>query len=148
VVAVTSGTTVADWVKNPATFYTTPTKNIGDHSGLGTSNDNLWNPATKTVFDPCPAGWIVALSFDNVNPNRELYTWFHGYTIPGFGEYYPATGIRLYTNSNLSSKDAIYIWLARIDDIYGYNFSTDEFNDLDSEEQDRSFGIPVRCVKQ
>ncbi len=31
-----------------------------DFDWLMTSNDGLWSPTSKTIYDPCPAGWRVA----------------------------------------------------------------------------------------
>jgi hypothetical protein len=144
VVAVTSGTTVSDWVKNPAAFYTAAT-NIGDHSGLGTRNDNLWSPTTKTVYDPCPAGWTVSRPIPN-SVESSLSPWSLGYTIPGYGGYYPAAGIRVYSTGAINSVDVMTYWYSNI---YGADASSMHYDDGGSggEEIWRVFGLSVRCVK-
>ncbi len=50
--------TVEYAIANPGTFIAGDEKNGFDW--LSTSNPNLWGGASKTIYDPCPAGWRVA----------------------------------------------------------------------------------------
>ena len=47
--------TVDDAVKNPTTF----SGNSGDY-WTSSPMENLWNPDNKTIWDPCPPGYMVA----------------------------------------------------------------------------------------
>ena len=82
-IAVTSATngTIANTIKNPSTFYTTSSELNDWHwyeGGANVKNDYLWgNPtgyntdytAVKSIYDPCPSGYMV--------PPGEVWTNFN-----------------------------------------------------------------------
>ena len=86
-------------VKNPTVFFKqqqSGTGNTGTWHGGTAPITNLWNPNSKTVFDPCPAGWRVPekvawefykwstnFAWDTANPygavltvKSGVYSWF------------------------------------------------------------------------
>jgi hypothetical protein len=150
VVAVAATTSVTDWVNTPTTFYTAD-GTYGDYSGLGTINDNLWNPATKTVYDPCPTGWIVPQRFDNLGFSSDTsgLIWNTGYTFSGKGEYYPLTGLRDEYGDIASSGLESYNWASSTDggvDVYFfYTFSGTVIPDWSNP---RVYGRSVRCIRE
>ena len=55
-------------IKNPTTYIINATSMGENGDGIGdwmsTSNNNLWNDAEKSMYDPCPYGWRVPRSSD------------------------------------------------------------------------------------
>jgi hypothetical protein len=131
-----SNGTIANTIKNPATFITSSADPYDWYYG-GTRNNELWgNNDLKTIYDPCPAGWRVP-----VNPSSSADTspWV-GFTKDNGGTFssgynwgtnavYPAAGYRtrdtgaissgigtrgLYWSAALSGIDALYLNLTNI----------------------------------
>ena len=53
-----NGVALATAIKNPSTFYW-GNNNVGAEDWSSTQNDEYWNTAAKTDFDPCPYGYVV-----------------------------------------------------------------------------------------
>jgi hypothetical protein len=89
-------------IKNPTRFYRQYNETTGDW--LRERDDNRWNTTahTKSIHDPCPAGWRVPIHLNNVANNANS-PWY-GYSKPSYGintgadwganALYPATGYR------------------------------------------------------
>lgn len=114
------------------------------------SSDGYWNNTSKTVFDPCPAGWRVLRSTDM---SAGTGTWQNnGLYRNGF---YPAGG-------HINDRNAAIEYFAS----YGYLWSSNgygvnkanyaEFNDawignkftIDQSYYGRAMAFPVRCIKE
>lgn len=143
----------ANSVANPATFYYgSPNGNYDWYSNNSIQNNTLWEPASKTVYDPCPNGWRV--------PNNEIwnnftasnFTWDNttlGRTNASFGGFYPAAGSRFFTNGLLSYTGTYgYYWSATFFSTTAYAFSFNNSTLSYSVRASRSQGISVRCVKE
>ena len=156
-----SSATIADNIKNPATFYNVSSKpsntayyNMWDAKQTGT--DNITTATVKTVYDPSPAGFCV--------PTGNLYNYISGqastwdgtikgrtltYVTPNV--FFPASGCRQFNTGNLrlvgeygchwdASADGSNANYAR----YLY-FSSDRWTWNNSH---RSFGFSVRAVAE
>lgn len=108
---------------NPTTFIAGVEASQYDWLYAG-RNNNLWSSDTKTVYDPCPAGWMVApasiwasftsterassvtdeFNVDNEFVQGEWFGWV--FSNGGTGIYYPAAGRRSFskTGGNFTNK--------------------------------------------
>lgn len=165
----------AEAVQNPTTFILPIDINEeiisfenADWLKTGSNNDALWynkdQETTKTLYDPCPAGWRLPYKAETY-----LYCADHVSAAPNglylFGDsglniYYPLSGNLNYLNGGIGSFGEIgYFWL-------GYAFNTKNASamniiPMDRIDEDynptaiyetgpltRSCGTPVRCVKE
>ena len=146
-------------VSRPTTFIAGADEE-SDYDWLWKNRDNsLWSTSSKTVYDPCPAGWRVAPpaiweSFEMTGDYSYGWTFGEGDT----ALYYPAAGRRSFSPT-LASVARNYTNI--VNDEYGnglpvgFYWSSDpekslEFNsdDLNTAVADapRAGGFPVRCV--
>ena len=157
-------------IAHPMIFiYNRDTDNYCDWycSNISNRNDNLWN-SSKTIYDPCPAGWRVPYSGSVYNGSdwgvwngwtNAYFPWDNGskgrtYTYSSPAAWYPAAGIL--DNSTNPSKltfvgqDGRY-WSCSISS--GSNFARNLIFDTDDThlkvgESRRSYGFSVRCQKE
>ena len=76
-------------IKNPRTFYTTPTW------PLAVENSNLWSTAGghKTAFDPCPEGWRIPKQENpSSSPWQGLTNSLLAYNSAEIGRYHSGAG--------------------------------------------------------
>ncbi|WP_455640591.1 DUF4906 domain-containing protein [Parabacteroides sp.] len=64
-----------NYIQNPTIFYTVPYNNLGNASYLPSST--AWG-TNKTIYDPCPAGWIVP-DFQNTT-QKNIWSDFSNWT--------------------------------------------------------------------
>ncbi|MBR4851454.1 MAG: hypothetical protein IKU97_05320, partial [Tidjanibacter sp.] len=162
--------------KNPTTFvHYKAEKTAGDAAGAGTNTwaynltltefKALWGAATnkKTVYDPCPAGYVVVTSSNAWNNTTTKYSDFtkdaadvNGYLFAAMHEnsigssYYPATG---YRNSGqlVNAGFAGYYWACNFNATKSINcpyaLSIDGTKATSGQGQPQR-GYPIRCQKQ
>jgi hypothetical protein len=154
-------------ISNPMTFYRQ--QSGGDWLASGTqaikANNDLWgnpgsksyvvnkNKGTKSMFDPCPPGYMVP----------PAYTWANGsgtnvhdgmmFTIGTVSAYYPYSGSRFstdgtintgtYANSMSSSPAASAVGTAMSDLYFASTGGMFPFR-----QDVRAYGMPVRCCAQ
>ena len=150
-------------VKNPTVFFQ---QSSGGKTGTwhgGTSAiTNLWDPDTKTVFDPCPAGWRVPekvawdfykwgssgnIAWDTTNSfgavltvSSGVYSWFPG---------------GILKNDLTFDARSIYMWSSEWKDSYPqtyyirYYLENDNYKSVGGIANSYSgfLGGSVRCVK-
>ncbi len=154
--AVSASENFTNSIRNPFVFY----KGTDWYTNGGSQNNDLWGGSTisvttfasKTVFDPCPAGWRVPPWTGSKSPwNGYSSNSFSNYGIllTGIG-YYPAAGSR---NISMGAFIVVstdgYCWSASPNSTYGYNLvfyssgvvSPANFNN-------RASGFAVRCVQE
>ncbi len=139
-------TSIEQSVNNPAIFA------AGGDYWLYPMDEYLWSPDSKTMYDPCPAGWRVApksawegLTYDcsyssygcTLNVGNSQYIWLgHGPYMHSGGDYYENNG-----NGYIWTSDyyhgSIHGWSLR----YG-----DGWWDL-SRDMNATDAYPVRCMK-
>ena len=135
-----------------------------------TSDKTRWNPDTKTIYDPCPAGWRVphknftcdavdAVSLGYYDSAAALDETNHGLNWGGiFGSdeniWYPFSGDRGQDNGNLSqvATEGCY-WTASFHDtkpqayaIQNYKYYSD--GSFSRTRKDCSKAYAVRCMKE
>ena len=138
-------------------------------------NAALWQDALKTLFDPCPAGWRVPKSGDDLSKNspwmnfvtdpamavaNATYTTYPMNPAGGYFFYrtghlgptswFPATGSRQVSSGNLyRSSDSGYSWTTPLSGsatcFLNYN-SGGRVLIYDSER--RAFAFSVRCIRE
>jgi uncharacterized protein (TIGR02145 family) len=143
-------------IAHPSTYYYNA-KSSGDWYAAtrSTRNDRLWNDGsgTKTLYDPCPAGWRMPTSADWDVLTAETFLPENG-TVSGRratrnGGWFPAASTRSYRNGELSQAgvEGEY-WNA---DTFGSDarilyFYSSFF--LPGNTASRASGFSVRCVKE
>lgn len=157
--------TIADNIKNPATFYnnsstsgpcTTTYYNMWDAQQTN-NGDNIATATVKTVYDPSPAGFCVptdnlyyyvenggvSFAWDGTNKGRNLSS-----VTPTV--FFPASGFRSYGSSGTLSNVGSYgsCWSASpydSDNGRGLTFTSDYWR---WGSYVRAFGFPVRAVAE
>ena len=167
-------------IKNPMNFYyaTTGGTYIGrdwytttnDATG-SLQNPALWgssvytgSPTTKTIFDPCPAGWRVPTwkssyspwdVFGTSTPNAYVATstvgtFNYGLTVTSVSAgYYPAAGYRNPGSGALSLVgNNGYCWSGSLISGFGFDLGFFISSLYPANYNDRAYGFSVRCVQE
>jgi len=114
-----------------------------------------WNSSvnSKTIYDPCPVGWRVPISglwadlkWRTAMTNANTVTAYDHFESVGD---FPATGYRFVGNGELYDVGGIGgYWSALVGGVCAYCLHFDSYNISDSgTSYSRSYGFPVRCVK-
>lgn len=138
-------------IQNPTTFY------YGYFNWLLGGSDYLWENSSKTIFDPCPAGWKVAPSSAYNVPMSTTIRWSSGPTVYTDGAtytplniWYPAQGgIYNLTGNPTGQGNTAYIWSCTdgfFDSSYAL-YITRQMNTA-ANDLDRAYGLPVRCIQE
>lgn len=134
-------------VQNPAVLA------AGGDYWLSPMDEYLWRPDSKTMYDPCPAGWRVSpknvwegmswvssnypnYSIYNVNSDQTIWLGFGPYIHSG-GDYYVNNGMGYVWTSDYN-HGSIHAEVIRCYE-YGWDFNSD-MNATDA--------YPVRCMKE
>ena len=153
--------TIAYATANPTTFITENSSNYDWYYTGDESTDNTrWKESTKSIYDPCPAGWRVpnggsngvwanALGSSDSFKGFPYDSTIEGISLPG-NIWYPASGYRY---DNFGSLEGVgnygFCWSASTSNIgaygLGFNFDGDVYP---SEGILCSVGISVRCLKE
>lgn len=141
-------------VRNPGTFYySTSAKSYDWYCGSSTvQNSTLWG-VTKTVYDPCPAGWKVppaaALSsWSTSTTSWDATNWGRSVTEVS-GSWYPAAGYRSSDTGNLASVGGNgYTWLSEFSGTGGGNLYFNYNGVINSGSVSRGRGSTIRCVQE
>ncbi len=142
-------------VAHPMTYIYGVTKS--DYDWLYAKRDgSLWNSTTKTLYDPCPAGWIVAPSttFD-FSSEDVVGDYVRGWEVAVGGDaqsYYAAAGRRSFVDGALTNVDVTgylpvgFNWTATTteDDAEALEFSP---TSIGLSSIYRANACPVRCRK-
>ena len=155
---------------HPTTFITENSSNIDWYYTGSSSTDNTrWTTSdkTKSIYDPCPAGWRVPDGGDNGVWSKALGSssdFFdsslynstnEGMNFSGkFGSastiWYPASGYRNYLDGSLSYGGSRgYYWSASPDSDYAYYLRLNYNGDVNpSNYYYRALGYSVRCLQE
>lgn len=152
--SITSGGSIANAEANPMIFYTSMRL-----------PDVCWT-SSKTVYDPCPAGWRVpeggndgiwskALGSSSDLYDPSLYnSTANGINFSGkFGSdstiWYPASGSRSITDGGLGQiGNSGYYWSASPQGDSAYDLFFSGSRVAPSGSSNRAYGYPVRCQKE
>ena len=152
----------------PTTFITYNSRNYDwYYTGSSTTDNTRWttSTATKSIYDPCPAGWRVpdgddnsiwskalgssssfeaALLYDSTNKGIN----FSGKFGSASTIWYPATGYRHFAGSlDFLASFGIY-WSASPSSYYAYGLYFDDGYVFPSYINNRAFGLSVRCLQE
>jgi hypothetical protein len=147
-------------IRNPTRFYRYYTTSTYDW--LPVRDDLRWNTTahTKSIHDPCPAGWRVPLYVNNVA--CEVNSPWYGYSGQTFAcnaganwgknALYPLTGFRNYADGALYVGVGYY-WSASpycsgSCDAASLYFSYGGGINVYYDDGDRSYAYAVRCAKE
>ena len=144
----TSPTTIGTAVNNPTTFYANDNGTSSDW--LTTANNALWS-TTKTIYDPCPAGYRVAdqkAFSENLSTLSETSNTNHAtYAVNGFDVIMPLCGcIKYDAGARNERNSASYVWNAAVNSGKGraWRSYADTRGTL---SMAKAYGYPVRCQK-
>ena len=140
-----------------------PTTLAGYDEWNRNSSSYLWSRTTKTIYDPCPAGYRVAVTDVFRGFTKEGYDVDRGSDInyagsfdKGFEFYYdgsntawyPVTTYHYYYNWNTDySENSSYIWSADQNAFYFYYNDEYECSIRVSSYESKGHAFPVRCMK-
>ncbi len=131
--AVTASYNLPNAIKNPLTYYYRSSNRYDWYTTTGTQNNTLWSTtSSKSVYDPCPAGWRVFIlsTTSTINPFSGFYDGGTSNTAGGgvsgttgltFSHYYNgaisntngATSGRLYTQVSGSATSPVSAWFPK-----------------------------------
>lgn len=139
-------------VQNPTTFITGVSPG---YTWLHVANLGLWSN-TKTIYDPCPAGWKVAESQLGSNIKDAEYTVVNNCVKLSYDRsgsnyaFYPLSGRLNFTTAAYEQEGSVgYIWSSNVagnGSSYGFYFDVNSTLDLDFKFYP-SQGSSVRCQK-
>ena len=141
-------TTIDGAVKNPATFSAT---NNGDGSDwLTTANTKLWG-TSKTIYDPCPAGYRVAdqnAFKDNLTTLSSTSNANHvTYAISGLDVILPLEGYITFAAGERSARGSeAYVWAPAVIGNKGRGWRS-YATTRGTISMAKAYGYPVRCQK-
>nr|WP_321480903.1 DUF4906 domain-containing protein [uncultured Bacteroides sp.] len=152
VAPATSANNLETAIRNPGVFYISSSSPNDWYVGSSTTqNDVLWG-ITKTVYDPCPAGWKVA-------PQAAFSSWSTGTSnwdttdlgrtnTDASGSWYPASGYRNSSTGALGDVGAIgYYWSSAVNGVGGSYLHFDNNNVSAGSNNTRATGLALRCVQ-
>lgn len=152
----TVGTGIAISIQEPLSFA----KNWQNITGITGEGVNTWgHTGSKTIFDPCPAGWRLPLNGDWGTINDESYWGSMAPPLKNYGRtythtdnykggYYSAAGVRHSNGLDWTGRGGSY-WSRS-----PYNVTHSNHFDYTSERScpiwvnSRSYGFSVRCVAE
>lgn len=148
--------TIAYTIANPLT-YLYGAASTGYDWMFAERNNNLWGGATKSMYDPCPAGWRVASAsaFDGAKMDAAVGDYLRGWEVSTAegDNYLVAAGRRSFADGQLTNVDVTgylpvgFIWTA---DTNEAKATAVEFTptSLGLGAAYRSNACPVRCCKE
>ena len=145
---VATATTIEGAVKNPATFYATDSGNESDW--LTAANSQLWG-TSKTIYDPCPAGYRVA----DQNAFKDNLTTLSGtsninhvtYAINGLDVILPLEGYLTYSGGARTARNnEAYVWAPAVNGNKGRAWRS-YATTRGTISMAKAYGYPVRCQR-
>lgn len=135
--------TITDIIKTPTVFY------VNNHCWYDPTTAELWS-STKTIYDPCPAGWRVP-EHGLIDPASAVHDDVNGgVTISGM--YFPGTGSRSRYVGTWPEGNC-YVWScdtyvgSNKQRAYWYMFYDADASGFDVKEY-KTTSAPVRCIKE
>ena len=161
------GTTYQNAIQTPGVFYT---KSSSPYDWCSTTYNNGWavgntntansvstSAITKSVYDPCPAGFKMPGSNAFTGFSTGNGTWAKGYTFTdssnGTSVFFPAAGYRSSSSGALSDVGSNGNYWSAVPDVadgaWSLLFFSDEFSDEVGPQSsvDRALGFSVRPVQ-
>lgn len=140
-------------------------------------DDTLWSATSKSVNDPCPAGWrvpdssvfenLTIASVDDDMPWEEaqmMYGWMLEDVVTKNCHFFSAAGRRNYLDGHLDNMNVNeelpvpwsgYYWSSSVDDAnakalyFNLNTNTRTWNGIETERaMQRANAMPIRCIRE
>ena len=165
--STSSNGTIAYATANPTTFITYNSNYDWYYTGSPSTDNTRWTTSgkTKSIYDPCPAGWRVPDGDSNgvwskALGSRSSFNYSYNSTNEGmnfsgkFGSastiWYPASGYRDYGDSSLNYVGSYGRYLsASLSDNIAYYLSFDYYGYVcPSNGGSRATGRSVRCLQE
>jgi len=115
-------------------------------------NNGLWNPKQKTIYDPCPKGYVVAdvAAYNGLTINTDSFN--NGYYISlnsSSDAWFPSTPIIWCGGSYIEVSDGVILWTSsRSNDNSFYRFHIkEEYRDTWKSKDNAAMTSPVRCMR-
>ena len=153
--------TITYATEHPTTFITYNDSNYDWYYTGSSSTDNTRWKSTKTIYDPCPAGWRVLDGGSNgVWAKAGFLSGFHSYDSIDKGmlfdidfsspaSWYSAAGYRYYGDGGLFGVGYYgYYWSITPDDSYVYSLYFRDDGSIIPWNIYRANGQSVRCLKE
>ena len=137
---------ISDLTQNPTKLYgnSVPIVSSGEY--------DWWNPTTKTLYDPCPAGYRIP---PNNTYNEFAGSWTGseltaGRTWNANSSFFPANGYRHYSSGQFYHVGSHgYGWMSTPNGATsGYVLEFFLKSNGTNHSTYRSFGFPVRCISE
>ena len=165
--STSSNGTIAYATANPTTFITYNSNYDWYYTGSPSTDNTRWTTSgkTKSIYDPCPAGWRVPVGDSNgvwskALGSRSSFNYSYNSTNEGmnfsgkFGSastiWYPASGYRDYGDGSLNYVGSYGRYLsASLSDNIAYYLSFDYYGYVcPSNGGSRATGRSVRCLQE
>lgn len=137
-------------VNNPSTFITGT-----DDWHSPTNRENGWNGNSgyKSIFDPCPEGWMLPTSFLWSDFTTAKTQWNNDAKGRVYHDiWYPASGVRVNTNSTVGDvQSGGYYWSLSLrsgnNTAWMLRFNNTNVHSGDNLYRPRAWGGNVRCIR-
>ena len=143
---------------------TTGNDNAGAITGWSTTPaaNGAWADGSKTVNDPCPAGWrvptatqLAGLADNTLNPRTSVGSWTENSTNYGTGHrfgqslFLPAAGDRFNSNGSLVNRGRRGFYRSSTESFSSFAQILFFYSDgVSVESYSRTFGFSVRCIAE
>jgi uncharacterized protein (TIGR02145 family) len=143
---------------------TTGNDNAGAITGWSTTPaaNGAWADGSKTVNDPCPAGWrvptatqLAGLADNTLNPRTSVGSWTENSTNYGTGHrfgqslFLPAAGDRFNSNGSLVNRGRHGFYRSSTESFSSFAQILFFYSDgVSVESYSRTFGFSVRCIAE
>jgi uncharacterized protein (TIGR02145 family) len=148
-------------IEHPTTFITCNNSKNYDwyYSDNQSTDDTRWQ-STKTIYDPCPAGWRVPAGGSNgvwnkagfVNQSYDSYDkgMFFGYGISSPATWYQAAGYRDLSDGSLLNVGIFgFYWSATPNGYDAYYLNISNYGYVEpTRSSPRARGQSIRCIQE
>ena len=147
-------------VEHPTTFITSTTDNRDWYYTGSSSTDNTRWQSTKTIYDPCPAGWRVpdggddgiwtTAGLDDYNCDTAYAGMLFGADVSSPPTWYPFAGFKDdYFTWIMGVGEYSYYWSVTPNDVDVYSLSIQNDGSVNpSFFGNRAVGLSVRCLQE
>ena len=139
-------------IKHPMTFIIKDASLYGDWycTDIYKKNNFLWS-STKSIYDPCPAGWRVPYCNSFGGTWAGIYSglfYNSGVMLNSPSTWYPTAG-RINANGSIELVGYQgYQWSCSADDAYSFATYFGSLGEVNTSSNERNCGMSVRCQKE
>lgn len=112
------------------------------------TNEKLWHPDTKTIYDPCPIGYRIP-GVENIEALTEYHSVLDNGVYVLFDDHnstwFPKTGFYYGEHDYKANDDVSYIWTSNYSEALGVSSTSNSISFVDHYRS--VVAVPVRCMK-